>query len=719
MNTYCLNGDWELRPVDAFRQGFYPREQHWHRAPVPGHWQEHPALQRHAGKVVYRRSFPAEPQPGRRYWLRLDGTFYWSRPFLNGVDLGLHEGYFAPQEHDVSAIIARDNQLLVEVECPDEHDKANKRLITGVFSHWDCIDPRTNPGGIWLPVALRETGPARITRVRCHSEQVEPRQATVAFSVAVDSAQPLARAELVWTFAPRNFAGEIQTLRWPCALQSGAHELRGSLTLRDPQLWWTHDLGHPSLYDVTVELRVAGEPSDSTRFDFGIRHFELRDWIAYLNGQRLLIKGNNYAPGDTRIARMNYTAYQRDVQLATDCHMNLLRVHAHVEHPDFYRAADEAGLLVWQDFPLQWLYRREVLEPARQQVRAMVDLLYNHPSVAIWCMHNEPVYLADTKDETRISRYRTVISAFGLNWNRQVLDPALQKEVQAHDGTRPVVRASGEYYVPGLSGGGDGHFYFGWYLSYGRKRRFDELRRRFPRNIRFVTEFGAQSFPNVESCARFMPRDIARIDVSQLTDQHHFQPETMANWYDWRSFETLDELVRFSQDYQSEINRYYIDRLRYHKYRPTGGIVPFIFNDSNPAVQWSVVDYWRVPKRSYYALQLAFSPRYIFTLLDHDYYQVGQTVEMPIYVVNDSRAPVTDWIAEIRLLDPDEQLLARVRKPVSLEADSLAVELERLRFQPERPGIFRLELRLGDEPEGMQQSYLIEVGPPNGQNGGE
>ena len=38
---------------------------------------------------------------------------------------------------------------------------------------------------------------------------------------------------------------------------------------------------------------------------------------------------------------------------ARECHMNVLRVHAHVAHPALYAAADAQGLLLWQDFPLQ------------------------------------------------------------------------------------------------------------------------------------------------------------------------------------------------------------------------------------------------------------------------------------------------------------------------------------------------------------------------------
>lgn len=713
MNTLDLNGTWDLRPVENFRGGFYPREEGWVTLAVPSHWQEHPSLQHHSGKVVYRRHFSADPQPGRRYWLRLEGAFYWSQAFLNGQSLGCHEGYFAPQEHEVTTLLDRENLLVVEVDCPDEHQKVHKRLITGVFSHWDCIDPETNPGGIWLPVSLLETGPVRLSLPRLHTETIGERQATIRWAVEAHAAQAT-EAQLEWTIRPHTFAGEVQTFVEPCHLKPGTQELHGTLLLRDAELWWTHDLGQPSLYEITARILIHGQPSDQQRFRFGVRTFELRNWIAHLNGKPLLIKGNNYAPGDTRIARMTLAAYVRDLRLVTEAHMNLLRVHAHIEHPAFYDAADQAGLLLWQDFPLQWHYRRDVFEPAHHQARAMVHLLGNHPSVAIWCMHNEPVYLADTKDERLFSVARTIASAVGPNWNRSVLDGSLQQLVRSIDPSRPAIRSSGEYHVPGRFGGGDGHYYFGWYLSYGSKRRFDELRRRFPRNIRFVTEFGAQSFPNYESCARFMPTDIEQLDVAQLTDRHHFQPEVMGNWYDWRAFTTLDELITYSQEYQSEINRYYIDRLRYHKYRPTGGIVAFLFNDSNPAVQWSVVDYWRVPKRSYAALQLAFSPRYIFALLDHDHYILGQVVEVPIYVVNDLHEPVAEWPVTIRLSNDQGLAVATVQHLVSLPADSLAELVERLRFKPVEAGTYCLDLAFGDAPAGMHQSYTIVVMPTNG-----
>ena len=48
-------------------------------------------------------------------------------------------------------------------------------------------------------------------------------------------------------------------------------------------------------------------------------------------------------------------------------------------------------MLLWQDLPLQWGYARSVRKQAVRQARKAVEILGHHPSVAIWCGHNEPL----------------------------------------------------------------------------------------------------------------------------------------------------------------------------------------------------------------------------------------------------------------------------------------------------------------------------------------
>lgn len=717
--SYTLAENWSAQPVDTFRQGFYLSDAGtWLDVQVPGHWQQHPAMSDHAGRVVYRCLFDRPRIDGNSHidpdtlcvWLRANGIFYWSQPYLNGTPLERHEGYFAPYEHDVTSLLHRDfeNTLLVEVECPDEHNKFNKRMITGVFSHWDCFDPLANPGGIWLPMELHYSGPVRLQAVRCHSESFDSDLAQIRYTAELDAALA-GPVVLRWRIEPRTFAGPIQTIEQRRTLQAGTQTISGLFKLRDPRLWWTHDLGRPDLYTVTLEVLMHGAVSDHYSFVFGVRRFELREWIPYLNGERFLIKGNNYAPGDMRIATMTSERCNDDLQLARACNMNFLRIHAHVDHPAFYQAADEAGMLLWQDMPLQWLYRAEVLPAAQEQVRQMVRLLYNHPSVAIWCMHNEPVFVADTADESLSTRLRTYSTSFGFSWNRNVMDVELKRLAEQEDTQRPVVRSSGEFNVPYFKEGTDAHIYFGWYSSYGTLTQADGMIKRLIRNLRFVTEFGAQSFPNVESSTRFMAANIEEIDFDHLARRHGFQDNVMEKWIPWREASSLAELVQMTQDYQIFVNRFYIDRLRFLKYQPTGGIVPFVFADPYPAVLWSVVDYWRVPKRSYYAMQMAFNPQYAFALFSPRTYRIAEPVDLPIYAVNDARHAVQNMCLIVKLENPDGDQLAVLEHTISLEADCLAQEIDRLRLTPTMPGQYRLSLSLTNVEQETHQVYHIHV----------
>jgi len=588
-------------------------------------------------------------------------------------------------------------------------------MITGVFSHWDCLDPKVNPGGVWLPVEVLESGPIYIKEPRLQTKALSQEKAQVSASLSLEAAEA-GRARLRITFTPHNFSAPSQTFEREVELAPGSNQIEETVEIVEPRLWWSHDLGHPHLYRVAIELRNGRLLSDRLEFNIGLRTFEMRDWIAYLNGQRLFLKGSNYPPGDARPARMTYEAYRRDLRLAKEAHMNSLRIHAHIEHPAFYQAADEEGILLWQDFPLQWGYAKEVLPEALRQVEEMVRLLFNHPSITIWCMHNEPLWIAEGTEEIagrrafwRWSFLRMLWSLFVYSWNREALDSRLKRRVERLDPSRFVVRSSGEWALPLWRAGTDGHHYYGWYPAAGPLSAFDNFRRRFPKNIRFVTEFGAQSFPNYESSLRFMEPDLTKIDWEHLEERHHLQKKNMEHWIDLEAYHDLPALIEATQGYQSEVNRFYIDRLRYHKYQPTGGVLAFLLLDSNPAIQWSIIDYWRVPKRSYYGMQKAFHPQYLLTLLEKDKYRVGEEVSVPIYIVNDGREGYERVEVTAEILAPQGARTTYLLFQSSLEADSLAKLVKMVRFRFPSPGERRLLLTLRYGEETFQNEYLLSI----------
>src|SRR5206468_9481902 len=118
--------------------------------------------------------------------------------------------------------------------------------------------------------------------------------------------------------------------------------------------------------------------------------------------------------------------------LAREAGLDLLRVHGHVTRPEFYDAADRHGVLLWQDLPLQWGYSGVRAQAVRQAAEA-VGVLGHHPSLAVWCGHNEPLAI------THPARRRQFLARqFLPTWNKSILDRSIHRALEKADGSRPV-----------------------------------------------------------------------------------------------------------------------------------------------------------------------------------------------------------------------------------------------------------------------------------------
>src|SRR5437764_1848781 len=476
-----LSGSWCARTADEPLRRLFARPEFddstWDELAVPGHWRSSPAFATDDGPVLYRRRFEAAPpSAGRRSWLVLDGLFYLGDVWLDGSYVGGTEGYFFPHGFEVTELLRdrAEHVLAVEVGCPRPTDRTAKRSLTGVFQHWDCIDPDWNPGGIWRPVSVHETGAVRITNLLTLCGEATDVRAVLSLHATLDAAEAT-------TVRLRTSVGETDhELEQPLA--AGENQVAWTVTVERPRLWWPHALGEQALEDVTVAVTDAtGTVSDERRFRTGLRQVSMSNWIFEVNGERLFLKGSNQGP--TRMALGEATAGElaTDIALAKEAGLDLLRVHAHVSRPELYEAADEAGLLLWQDMPLQWGYARAVRKQAVRQATEAVRLLGHHPSVALWCGHNEPL-ATDLEPGVPFSRGRVAARmavAMELpSWNKTVLDHSIKRALETADPTRPVVAHSGVLPHPG-SGGTDTHLYFGWY--HGTERDLPRALSAWPR----------------------------------------------------------------------------------------------------------------------------------------------------------------------------------------------------------------------------------------------
>jgi len=107
-------------------------------------------------------------------------------------------------------------------------------------------------------------------------------------------------------------------------------------------------------------------------------------------------------------------------------------------------------------------------------------------------------------------------------------------------------------------------------------------------------------------------------------------------------------------------------------------------------------------------MQLAFRPQYIFCVLPRTTMSQGQTIDIPITVVNDAHVAIPVECS-IRLLDPDGAVLAQHRLQRTLPADCMALQIDELRLTPQLIGTYCVVLHLQSAVDEMTQTYMIDV----------
>jgi beta-mannosidase len=554
-------------------------------------------------------------------------------------------------------------------------------------------------------VRITDTGPVRIAALRVLCREANVERAVVVVRARLDSAG--AR-----TVTLRTTVGDTDhELEQPLA--DGANEVEWTVTVERPALWWPRALGDPTLHDcrVSVELGAGdgGGTSDERHLRTGLREVRMRSWIASVNGERLFLKGSNQGPTRMQLAEATAAELARDVDLALDAGLDLLRVHAHISRPELYAAADERGLLLWQDLPLQWGYARGVRKQAVRQAAAAVELLGHHPSIAIWCGHNEPMAIENDPTmwgepkELRKMAVRALAAQQLPTWNKTVLDRSVKRSLERADGTRPVIAHSGVLPHPPQLDGTDSHLYFGWY--HGHERDLPRFLRTMPRMARFVTEFGAQAVPTTADFCE--PERWPDLDWDRLARTHALQRPIFERFVPPGDHATFESWSDATQAYQALLVRRQVEALRRIKYQPTGGFAQFCFADGHPAVTWSVLGHDRVPKLGFDALRAACRPVIVVADRPPEVVSPRDRLELDVHVISDLRRPIEGAVVEAQLSWTGGQRSWRWGGDVPADACARVGSL--VADVPEAPGPLTVELtcRHGDEVAHNRYDALI------------
>ena len=341
----------------------------------------------------YRKTFTLpESYKGKTIWLYFGGINYRANIFLNGKHIGDYDhiaGAWRTYELNITdaARPGQSNVLAVEVFSPTERDLA----IT--FVDWNPSPPDKNMG-LWRGVEVRTSGPV-----------------AVRYPTAVAKVDSDGKAHITVTALVKNgtqqpvkgvLKGEIEKTEFSQEVELGPNEQKdvtfdptevSQLNADHPRLWWPAQMGKPELYKLGMTFEVAGQTSDRTETNFGIREItsELNangKRIFSINGKKILIRGGGWS--SDMLLRENSQPLRDQFSYVEDMGLNTIRLEGKLETKEFFDLADERGILVlagwcccdaWEKWPT---WRPEDFQIAEQSLRDQIYRLRSHPSLLVW-----------------------------------------------------------------------------------------------------------------------------------------------------------------------------------------------------------------------------------------------------------------------------------------------------------------------------------------------
>lgn len=324
------------------------------------------------------------------------------------------------------------------------------------------------------------------------------------------------------------------------------------------------------------------------------------------NGKPVYMKGANWVPADVFLPRINKNKYRNLLLAAKEANLNMLRVWGGGIYEDdtFYELCDSLGISVWQDFMFagaMYPADSQFVENIRAEVRDNILRLRKHKCIVLWCGNNEineawnnwgwqSQFHIQSEDSIRL-------------WNEyhRLFHQVIPKLVLELDSGRSYIPSS-PLYGWGREKSmtdGDSHYWGLWWGHYS----LDSIRLKIPR---FMSEFGMQAMPSMESILKFAAK--SDLDTNSIVMRLHQKHTTgFATLADYLKKEKItvtnfQTFVQGTQELQKRCLKAGYEAQMNSNGRCMGSLW-WQFNDCWPVCSWSLIDYYGVKKKAYYSLK--------------------------------------------------------------------------------------------------------------------
>jgi beta-galactosidase len=435
-----------------------------------------------------------EERGAKKFYLHFEGVNQVADVFVNGIQVGRHKGGYTAFTFDITKALNTEETQLIAVMVNSAHDAFIPPLSVGYALY----------GGIYRDVWLVTTDAIHFDMDNHGSNGIfieTPEVSTKSAKVKVNgtvvneetSTQNIEISSIIYN------ASNIEVEKFTSKLELNPGEkatYNHIITVENPELWSPDS---PYLYTVKSSISKNGKTIDNIENPLGLRWFSFDANKGFsLNGKHIKLRGTNrHQDKKGQGSALTNAEHRRDMQLVKNMGCNFIRIAHYPQDTEILKAADELGLLVWEEVPLvnYMTIDPEFLENSKHMLREMIRQNYNHPSVVIWGSMNEIFLWGNNED--RISNqpdaeYKKDVAAYA-----KILDATIREEDPSRYSTLAMHQSSdydevGIEDTPQIS---SYNIYSGWYG--GELEHFggflDKKHKNKPNQVIFISEYGAGS----------------------------------------------------------------------------------------------------------------------------------------------------------------------------------------------------------------------------------
>ena len=629
----------------------------------------------------YRNEFVIE-DASKNVELIFEGINYRANVWLNGSKIASSDtlfGAFRIFKINISKYITKGkNALAVEVIHPNPDEP------TVGFVDWSPMPPDREMG-IWRPVKLKISGKTSLDDIFVESkiDNKENTEASLYISAtAVNNSNESVKAVV---------KGKIENIIFEKTINLKPNEKQeivftprefSQLVIKNPRLWWPHDLGQPELYNLNMQIETGKEISYSKTTRFGIRevkdYFNEKGYRGYkINGVELLIKGGGWVDG--MFLNDTEEKVKAEMEYVKHANMNTIRLEGFWGNSErFYELADELGLLLMTGWSCQWEWQGYLAKPEDQfmSIRTPEDInlilnytndhirwLRNHPSIFVWVLGSDKLPRPELEE-----KYYKLFAE--IDTTRPLLMSCSGHKSSMSGKTAVKMNGPYDYVSPNY-----------WYIdtAYGGAYGFN-------------TETGpGPQIPSLEIVKTMIPEN-KLWPINEIWNFHcgRHQFGTLDRYL--KAFNNRYGLQNNVEDFcfKNQASNLEAMRAMYEAFavnrEKTTGIIQWMYNSAWPKLIWQFWDYNLMPNAAFYGARIGARPLNIaYNYGDHS-----------VYLTNLNPKDFENLNSDIKIYDLNGKIIAAKQIKASVKANS-SVKIFELPDDKSFTNVYFLSLKLSDK----------------------